>query len=234
MKKRPVKFYFVLSVVLAAAFFGLGFVVSQTSNSFNSVAVPNPGHDASQVYCNNCVKSNVIEDGTIIDADVSFGAAIGVTKLNGYNGHFLQGVTLNNGAVTSISQSTGWGVANWVGKSVEVICDQGATTDGDVFAYGGVTDIYASNQYRVLYNHYITAIPGVGLGVNLGGSLGNDWAKVYDYAEKTAGATPTTQRSRSLYIRVDPSNPAQLQLAETINGAPFIGSWTCHIDFVYP
>lgn len=43
MKKRPVRFYFILSVVLAAAFFGLGFVLSQ------GYAPPNPGHNVRSV-----------------------------------------------------------------------------------------------------------------------------------------------------------------------------------------
>ncbi len=232
--------FLVIGIIIAS------FVFSQPGGTLsNGQPTTNAWHTADQIWCSGCVTtsslagdavtSTKILDEEIIDQDVSFGAAINPQKIKGVNG-FYGSVSGLASAPLDLPLSETWGISTWAGRRLETVCDTGVSLDTMVFN-GMISFTGAGQYYNRIFNHYVVVIPQVGLGVNLGGSLGNGWTKVYQadtYAISTNSNPDVLQGSRSLYMRVSTTDASKIQVGQTNTGTGYssMSSWKCLVKFV--
>lgn len=216
----------VMLLVIGAFVIGLvvaGFVFSQTANSPFALTPSTSGvsHTASEIVCDNCIDSQNIKDGGILNQDISNGAAINPLKVSGVNG-FYSKITNSFGANSIVLPLSGdWGISNWAGRKIETTCALGGNDDithqaGVVgFSNGGLNYNRIFNQYSVI----VLANVGI-VGIGLPGNLGGGWVLIYQ-EDTLAISNNAVQGGRKLYIRARMGDPSQLEIVQIVSGTGF-------------
>ena len=251
IRSNPNKYFLPILLLVVFLLFGI-------QSAFAPFSTTPPGgayHTESQIVCNNCIDQNnigtgavgtdEIADGAIADQDISPTANINPTKINHPNGVVFSFQTTGN--PVPIPETATMGVTNWHGRYIETIC-------GGPPVYSGIQDMTFNTANQVIsyqkgYNHYagrFLPFAGTGNGASvgsIGGSCypasctlpGVDWVPIYQYfTYNVAGGSSTTTSILNIYLRVDPTNPAQLEIGEIAAPASnFIPIWpSCMIKYV--
>ena len=163
--------FWILIIGILVFVLGVQFAYSQSGNtpfasSANPIPAGSPWHDASKIWCDNCITGNnlannavtssKIADGAISDGDVGIGAGIFTRKINGANGWFFF-VNVPNAGVDAPVPATGVGVmgmASWTNAVVDIICD--STPDYDLKDMNGAQyGVPSSTSPIYRNNHHI-------------------------------------------------------------------------------